>query len=225
MTHPTTIGVIGGTGAEGRGLAARFAAAGLRVIVGSRHADRAAAAVNALRAEQAELPVEAATNERTIEASETVVLAVPFPCVSHILETHQGRFKSGALVIDVTVPVVFDDGRPRLLEVSEGSAAEHIRRRLPAGVSMAASLKTIPARVLNGAAPLDCDEFVCGDSESARARTMALLGLIPGLRPLDAGPLDSARTIERMTVLAITLNRRYKSRDARFRVVGLARSG
>lgn len=217
-----TIALIGGTGAEGRGLAARFASAGLRVLVGSRSPDRAAAAVKALQAGRGDLPLSAATNDEAIAASDTIVLAVPFPCVSRLLDAQHARFKSGALLIDVTVPVVFDGAQPRLLDVSEGSAAEHIRRRLPDGVALAASLKTIPARVLSGVAPLDCDEFVCGDSESARARTIALLRLIPGLRPLDAGPLDSARTFERMAMLAITLNRRYKSRDARFHVVGLA---
>jgi predicted dinucleotide-binding enzyme len=87
---------------------------------------------------------------------------------------------------------------------------------------MAAALKTIPAGVLGALdVPLDCDDFVCGDSADARSAAMNVLSEIPTLRPLDAGGLESARTIERMTALAIVMNKRYKVRNARFRMVGV----
>lgn len=210
------IGIVGGTGAEGRGLAYRFASAGVRVLLGSRDRARATAAVGELGVDG----VSAAINSEVLEACETVVIAVPFDHAVDVLSEHAGRFRPGCLLLDVTVPVVFARGGPRLAEIPEGSSAERLRRHLPGGVSLAAAFKTIPARALLEREPLDCDEFVCGDSAEARARAMALVGMIPGLRPLDAGSLEAARILERMTLLAIGLNRRYKRHGARFKVVG-----
>jgi len=109
-----------------------------------------------------------------------------------------------------------------MLDVAEGSATEHIRGRLPPAVRLAAAFKTVPAHLLGAAGdPLDCDEFVCGDSDSARSEAAALVSLLPGLRPVDVGPLSRARSIEHLTALAIAINRRHKVHDARFRIVGL----
>ena len=89
-------------------------------------------------------------------------------------------------------------------------------------MQVACAFKTIPASALGKLdAPLDCDEFVCGDTPQVRERTMVFLSRIPHCGPLDAGGLASARAIEHMTALAIVLNKRYKVRDARFRVVGI----
>ena len=97
-----------------------------------------------------------------------------------------------------------------------------MRAHLPAEVHVAGAFKTIPASALGKLdAPLDCDEFVCGESPEVRERTIELLSRIPALRPLDCGGLASARAIEHMTALAIVLNKRYKVRDSRFRVVGV----
>ncbi len=216
------VGIIGGTGAEGRGIALRLASAGVRVIVGSRDERRARETVAALLAAHGALPLEAGTNERAVDQADAVCLCVPFAHVEPTIGAHRAAFRAGALVIDVTVPVAFEEGRPRLVEVPEGSAAEHVRRLLPDDVQVAAAFKTLPAAVLGRLdAPLDCDELVCGDSSEARARTMALLRLIPGLRPIDAGALDAARAIERLTWLAIRLNKQHRVTGARFRIVGL----
>lgn len=216
-----TIAIIGGTGSEGRGLATRWSAAGLRIIIGSRDRRRAEDAVSAIRAERGPLPLEAALNEDAIAAADTVVLSVPCASGAEVVERHRARFRPGTIAIDVTVPITWEGGRPRFSDAGAGCAAEHLAQVLPAGVSLAASFKTLPAKLLQGTAPLDCDEFVCADSDEARDRTIELVRAIPGLRPLDVGGLDAARTIERMTYLAILLNKRYKSRGARFRVVGL----
>jgi predicted dinucleotide-binding enzyme len=117
---------------------------------------------------------------------------------------------------------VFDAGQPRYVEPPEGSAAEYLRTRLPAHVALACAFKTIPAHVLERIqVPLDCDEFVCGDSPESRERAAALVRRIPGLRPIDAGPLESARILERMSLLAIRINKRYKRFTGRFRVLGI----
>lgn len=215
------IGVIGGTGQEGRGLALRLARAGAPVIIGSRSIDRARQTVDRLRERAGELPLDAADNGTVVDGCDVVFLAVPFAHASAIVEGYAQRFRLGSLLIDVTVPVTFVDRTPQLVEVREGSATEHIRRRLPLRVQLAAALKTVPAHLLGGDQPVDCDDFICGDSAEARSRAGEILRLIPGLRLIDAGPLETARTIERMTVLAIAINQRYNVHDARFRVVGL----
>jgi NADPH-dependent F420 reductase len=214
-----TIAILGGTGQQGRGLAQRFARAGARVVVGSRDSDRARAAVAGWSSAGS---IAVATNVSAVAQSEVAVLAVPFSSVDPLLEELRPHFKRGMVVIDVTVPVTFSGGTMGMVEVAEGSASEHVRALLPEGVLLAGTFKTIPAHLLgDGEAPLDCDEFVCGDSDESRRRAIELVELLPGVRPVDVGALSRARSIEHLTALAIAINRRHKIHDARFRIVGL----
>ena len=215
----TSIAILGGTGQQGRGLAQRFAAAGIHVTVGSRDPQRARDTV-ASWGHHREL-VKVADNIAAIDQSDLTVLAIPFSSVDAILAELHDHFKNGSIVVDVTVPVTFTGGKMAMVEVAEGSATEHIRARLPGHVQLAAAFKTVPAHLLGSGEPLDCDEFVCADSDEARARATALILKLPGLRPVDVGPLSRARFIEHLTALAIAINRRHKIHDARFRVVGL----
>lgn len=216
------IGIIGGTGAEGRGLAARLAAAAVPVLVGSRTIDRAREAVERIRAGDASLPVHAATNDAVMEQSDVIFLAVPFAGAAEIVSAQAGRFRPGTVLIDLTVPLTFAGGVPALEHIPEESAAEHLRARLPPEIRLAAALKTVPAALLGRLdTTLDCDEFVCGDSPEARTAALDVLGRIAGLRLLDVGGLEAARTLERMTLLAIGINKRYRVPTARFRVVGV----
>jgi len=216
------IAIVGGTGAEGRGLALRFAHAGVAVTLASRSRDRAHAAVADLKQGRTDLRIEGQDNGAAIAEHDIVLLTVPFAHAAALIDEHRSRFRAGSLLIDVTVPLSFEGGRPRAVDVAEGSAAEHLRARLPATVAVAASFKTLPAALLARVGePLDCDEFVCGDSVDARQRAAAVVRSIPGLRAVDAGTLEAGRIIERLTLLAIQINRRYKSHDARFRVVGI----
>jgi 8-hydroxy-5-deazaflavin:NADPH oxidoreductase len=221
VSLPIHIGVIGGTGQEGRGVALRLARAGASVIIGSRSIERGRQTIDRLREAAGELPLIAGDNGAVVDECDVIFLAVPFAHAAGVVEAYAQRFRRESLLIDVTVPVTFASRAPRLTEVPEGSATEHIRRRLPERVQLAAALKTVPARLLGGDQSLDCDDFICGDSAEARSRASEVLQLFPGLRLIDVGPLETARTIERMTVLAIAINERYQVHDARFRVVGL----
>jgi NADPH-dependent F420 reductase len=213
--------VLGGTGQQGRGLAVRFAAAGLRVIIGSRDPGRARDALAGLSTEGAQ-PLEITAHVTALSEAEVTILSVPFESVESLLHELSPAFRAGALVIDVTVPVMFAGGKMAMIDVPEGSAAEHVRARLPPAVRLAGAFKTIPAHLLGaGSEPLDCDEFVCGDSDEARQEASALVRVLPGVRPIDVGPLSRARSIEHLTALAIAINRRHKIHDARFRVIGL----
>lgn len=214
------IGIIGGTGAEGRGLAARLGAAGVQVLLGSRDVARAREAV--ARVTSGSASIEPATNDTIVDRCDVIFLTIPFTGAAAVVETYGDRFREGTLLIDVTVPLTFVEGVPRMDTPAEGSASEWLRARLPPSVRVAAALKTIPAHVLVKAdAPLDCDEFVCGDSPETVAAAMEVVRLIPGLRPIDAGGLDAARALERMTLLLVGINKRYRVRTGRFRVVGV----
>jgi len=219
MPQPA-VAVLGGTGHQGRGLAQRLALAGLHVVVGSRDAARAAAAVAEWPPQTR--PSTTAAYASAIADADIVVLAVPFESVGSMLEQHRAFFKPETLVVDVTVPLTVTGGVLTLAEVPEGSAAEHVRARLPPPVRVAAAFKTVPAGLLgNGTRPLDCDEFVCGDSPESRGRAVELVRAVVGLRPIDVGPLPRARAIEHLTLLAIAINKRHKVSDARFKVMGI----
>jgi 8-hydroxy-5-deazaflavin:NADPH oxidoreductase len=214
------VAVLGGTGHQGRGLAQRLALAGFQIVIGSRDAARAAATVAEWPAPLR--PSSTAPYGEAIAAADIVVLAIPFESVAPVLEQHHALFRPETLVVDITVPITVAGGTLMLAEVPEGSAAEHVRARLPPTVGVAATFKTVPAALLaDSGRALDCDEFVCGDSQDSRARAADLVRAIAGLRPIDIGPLPRSRSIEHLTLVAIAINKRHKTADARFRVVGV----
>ncbi len=220
--HELKVGLIGGTGEEGRGLALRWAMAGARVAIGSRTIERARTTADELNQLVPHNPVSYGENSRVIAESEFVLLTVPFAHAAATLESHKQDFRAGAILIDITVPVSFEQGRVRYVELAEGSASEHLRARLRDEIPLVAAFKTEPAHLLADAkALLDCDVLVASDDKEAKARVMEAVKSIEGLRPVDAGTLYSARTLERMTVLAIGINRRYKIKTACYRVMGL----
>ncbi|MBI3940374.1 MAG: NADPH-dependent F420 reductase [Acidobacteria bacterium] len=221
MKQPCTIGLIGGTGTEGRGIALRLAAAGLELGVGSRLPVRARELASELNEQLKAGRISGTDNATLISQSEIVFLTVPFVHADAVLQEHRERFFAGQILVDVTVPVVFDKG-PRLLELAEGSGAEHIRNRIPLHLALVAAFKTLPAHLLAHADSwLDCDEFICSDSVEAKRRVLDLVSRIPRLRWVDAGSLSASRSLEAMTLLAIDINRRHKVQASRFRLVGL----
>jgi NADPH-dependent F420 reductase len=216
MPQPT-IAVLGGTGHHGRGIAQRLARAGAAVVVGSRDPARAAAAVEGWTGD-----VRGASYGDAIAASAVVILAVPFDSLAALLDEHASRFAPQTLVLDVSVPLAFGGGTVTLANVPEGSAAEHVKARVPPHVRVGATFKTVPAALLSEVdRPLDCDEFVCGDSAEARTDAAAIVERVQGLRAIDIGPLSRARALEYLTLVAVAINRRQKIHDARFRIVGL----
>jgi NADPH-dependent F420 reductase len=220
-----SVGLIGGTGEEGRGLALRWAAAGARVSIGSRTLERAKTAadeLNQMLGSRAPQIVGFGENRDVISQSDFALLTVPFAHAASTLEAHRLDFREGSVLVDITVPVSFEQGRVRYVELPEGSASEHLKAKLPETIPLVAAFKTEPAHLLAELdEPLDCDSFVAGDSKEAKGRVMEAIGFISGLRAVDAGTLYSARTLERMTVLAIGINRRNKIKTARYRIVGL----
>jgi len=216
------VGLIGGTGEEGRGLALRWAMAGAQVAIGSRTLERAKEAADELNPHVPNNPIGYGENHEVVAQSEFVLLTVPFAHAAATLDGLKGDFREGAILLDITVPVSFEQGRVRYTELPEGSASEHLLKHLPEAVPLVAAFKTEPAHALvDPKEKLDCDALIASDNKEAKARVLEAVKFIDGLRPVDAGFLYSARTLERMTVLAIGINRRYKIKTACYRVMGL----
>ncbi len=216
------IGFLGGTGIEAKGLALRFAAAGSAVILGSRSSERAAAAEEECNSVPGHPAIRGRSNREMFASSEMIFLTVPFGQAIDAVENCAAHLTSSHILIDVTVPMVFHQGRIEYLEQEGLSNAEIIASHMPQGIPLVAAFKTIPAAVLlDLETALNCDVLVCSDAEEALRKVMDLASTIPSLRPINGGPLKTARTLERMTVLAAELTRRYRRKGARFRIVGI----
>ncbi len=210
-----TIGVVGGTGPQGRGLAKRFADSGLDVVVGSRSAERAAQSASALGPR-----VRGATNEDCARSSDIVVLAVPW-------EGHRDQVEAlatelaGKVVVDCVNPLGFDARGPYALRVEEGSAAQQAQVLLPDSLVVAAFHHLSAVALLDDqVGDVGADVLVLGDDRAATDLVQALAGRIAGCRGVYAGRLRNAGQVEALTANLIALNRRYKA-HASIRVTDL----
>jgi NADPH-dependent F420 reductase len=218
------IAILGGTGAEGSGLADRWARAGEHVLIGSRDGARAQETAKQIRKEiGGTAQIEGMDNPSAAAACDVAVLTVPFSGAAELLRQLKSVWKPGTIVIDTTVPLAATVGgaATRTLGVWQGSAAEQTRELLPASVSLAAALQNLGAALLAGAGPVECDVLVCSDDEQAKEVASELVGKIPGARALNGGKLENARIVESLTALLIGLNMRYKVHGAGIRFTGL----
>lgn len=218
------IGIIGGTGPEGSGLAARWAAAGEHILIGSRDASRAAETAKLLRARLGStVKIDSAENASAVEQSEIVVLTVPFLGHAALLKQLRPHWKPGQILIDTTVPLAAAvGGAPsRMLTVWQGSAGQQTRELVPASVGVAAAFHNLSAELLAKDGPVDCDILVCSDDAEAKRVASELAAKIPGARAINGGKLENARIVESLTALLIGLNLRYKVHTAGVRFTGL----
>ena len=210
---PDQVTVIGGSGALGSGLALRLAVAGVDVVIGSRDAARAEEAA-ARVSEKAGATVRGDANGPAAEASEAVFLCVPFRNQSETLTNLKGHLREGQLLVDATVPLAaaVSGKATRTLGVWQGSAAQQAAEMVPDGVRVVSALHTVSAPALRDPqAQIDEDVLVCGDRRADKARAVALIERIPGLRCVDCGRLENSRTTESLTALLIGVNARYKT--------------
>lgn len=219
-TPPTSVGIIGGTGPAGRGLATRLAAAGIAVAIGSRSADRAeAAVVEVRRAAGRELPLRGVTNEQAA-AAEVVVLATPWDgAVATAQELAEPL--SGKVVVSMINALTRFGRELQALVPVRGSLAATLQAELPRS-SVSAAFHHLPAgRLAALEEDLDADVLVCADGEEAAATTVALVDAVPGLRGVRAGSLASANAVEALTAVLLNVNRHYKAHVS-LRLSGLA---
>jgi hypothetical protein len=205
---------VGGTGALGFGLALRLSAAGRPVVIGSRDGGRAEEAAARVREQVPGAQAEGAENPEAATRGPIVFLAVPFRAQSENLTNLKGALTEGQILVDATVPLAaaVSGKATRLLGVPQGSAAEQAQEMVPAGVTVVSALHTVSASTLGDLdAQLDEDVLVTGDTKEAKRRVAELIALIPGLRPVNAGSLETARLVEGLTPLLISVNIRNKA--------------
>lgn len=200
------VGVLGGTGDQGRGLAYRLGRAGQRVIIGSRSADRAAVAADELGH-----GVEGAENAECARRSDIVIVAVPWEGHAKILEELRADL-AGKLVVDCVNPLGFDKQGAYALVPDEGSAAQQAAALLPDS-RVTAAFHHLSAVLLQNpeVESIDTDVMVLGDSRADTDTVQALAARIPGMRGVFAGRLRNAHQVESLVANLISTNRRYKA--------------
>jgi NADPH-dependent F420 reductase len=211
------VAILGGTGKEGRGLAARWSRAGRRVVIGSRDPERAVAAAAAVAALSGG-EVAGVDNAEACAAADTVVLATPFEGLDATVTTHAGALR-GRLVVSAVIPLQVVDGGFGTIPVPEGSAAELVAARLP-GSRVAAAFHNISYKLLMDLDhTLDEDIPVAADAEADREVVLELCRDL-GARGVAAGPLSLAHYLEGFTAVLLTLNKLHRS-QAGIRFTGL----
>jgi NADPH-dependent F420 reductase len=218
-SHLPTVAVLGGTGALGKGLAVRWARAGVPVVIGSRSADRAEAAAASIT--DVEHLLRGLDLVDAASAADVVVIAVPWEAHRDTLE-QVAHAVTGKLVIDAVNPLGFDKRGAYALPVAEGSAAQQAQALLP-DAHVVAAFHHVSAVVLGdeAVAKVDLDVLVLGDDRESTDRAQELVGLIPGMRGVYGGGLRNAAQVEGLTANLISINRRYKS-HAGIAVTGLS---
>lgn len=206
------VAIVGGTGRLGLALAKRLHASAVSVVVGSRDPDRATTAAQAVG-----LPLQAGlANADAVVGADVIIVTVPSDAHATILSALASA-AAGKIVVDTTAPVT----RSGPVQRSDGvSAAEEARALVPTA-RVVAGFHTVSAVMLADLSrPLRGDVLLCGDDPGAKKVVAGLVRRI-GMRPVDAGPLVQARTLEQLTGLLLSLNRVHKKRDLGIQIVGL----
>jgi 8-hydroxy-5-deazaflavin:NADPH oxidoreductase len=215
------VGILGGTGPAGRGVAVRLADAGIRVTLGSRDAERAAKVAGDVVARwpDSDLALQGSDNAAAAAGADLVIVATPWdsaiPTVRSLREPLAGK-----VVVSMANALVKEGREMLALVPPRGSVAAAAQAAVPDSL-VAAAFHHLPASEMeNLESGLEADVLVCSDHREATLATMGLIELMPGLRPLDAGSLSQAAAIEAFTAVCITLNIRHKAHST-LRIAGL----
>jgi 8-hydroxy-5-deazaflavin:NADPH oxidoreductase len=206
------VGVLGGTGPAGSGLALRLSAVGITCIIGSRSEERAKEQCVALQARwpDKELPLEGGDNAAAAVA-DIVVVATPWDAAASTALS-VGDHLAGKVVISMANALAKVGSEFDALVPPRGSVAAHVQSAVP-DAFVSAAFHHLPAKELADLAhPMEGDVLVCSDHAEATKRTCELVGAITGLRALDAGSLANASAIEAFTAVLLQLNVRYRTR-------------
>lgn len=208
------IGILGGTGPAGSGLAARLASIGYDAIIGSRSKYRAMEARDSILEKSPELEalLHFGDNE-TAASADIVVIATPWDSAATTAQEHRETLR-GKIVVSMANALVRVGHEFQPLVPPRGSVAAHVQAAVP-GCRVVAAFHHLPAKELgNIGHPIDSDVLICGDDPEAVEVISEIVSKIPGCRPLDAGELSNATAIEAFTAVLLQLNVRYKTRVA-----------
>ncbi len=207
------LGIIGGTGPEGRGLALRFALAGERVVIGSRDEARAGSAAESVLEHAPAESVSGATNSEVAARSDVVLVSVPYAAQRATLSGLIGEL-AGKIVVSLVAPLEFERGRASAVRVEEGSAALQAQAILPDSTVAAAFQNVSAEDLLVPDKSIDSDVIVCADDADALRLVMDLAERIDGVRAVNGGGLANARYVEDLTALLLNINRIYRAHSS-----------
>jgi len=207
-----SIGILGGSGPQGKGLAYRFAKAGHSVMLGSRDASRAEEVAGEINARLGHGSLVSGSDNATAAQENEVVLVV-VPYAAHIeLLTEVAPLLRGKIVIDCVNPLAFDANGPYSKELEDKSSAEEAQRILPESRVAAAFHLVSAVNLWNDEDFLsDEDILICGDDPESKIPVFALAEAVSGKKGIDVGPLRMARYIEPLTAMIISINKKHKA--------------
>jgi NADPH-dependent F420 reductase len=216
MAETSVVGIVGATGNLGHALARRWSKTGIKVLIGSRLADSAHAAAEALSAEVGH-PVGSGTNRDVAERADLVVVTVPWAAQADTLQDIKLAV-AGKTVVDTTVPLV----PPKVMRVQlppEGCAALRAQSILGSGVTVVSAFHNVAAHKLATDSEIDCDVLVFADDKLARTRVVQLADAA-GLRGIHGGALANSAAAEALTSVLIFINKNYQVDGAGIRITG-----
>jgi len=209
------VAIVGGTGNLGSALALRLGAPGVKIIIGSRDAEKAKNAVATLTPKLRAGELVGTTNREAVKDADFVVIAVPYEGHAQMVSDLKGQL-AGKIVIDTVVPL----NKVKPFVPPAGSALQEAQQILNGEAPVVGALHNISAVDLGEVeAPLG-DVLVCGDDAAAKQRVMEIIQRI-GATAYDAGPASNAYVIEGLTGVIIALNRKYKSKHGSIKITGI----
>ena len=195
------------------------------MIIGSRDAEKARNAANNIQNSVGKSSrVSGLANTEAASKADIVVVAVPFTGLGDTLKSIRPSLRPGQIVVNVTVPLetAIGGSATRTIEVWDGSAGGLASRLLPKEIRLVSAFNNVSAEMLNDLSrDVDCDVLVCGGDADAKKTVIELARAIPGIRGIDAGPLENSRTVEQLTALLVSLNIRHGVKSAGLRITGV----
>ena len=210
------IAVIGGTGGLGSALAFRWGNAGYKILIGSRNNEKASVSAQKLNDRLGKEVASGFNNREASKLAEIIVLTIPFPNHSDIIEEIKDEAQ-GKIVVDTTVPLI----PPKVSRVQlpeSGSAAKLAQEKLGQNVRLVSAFQNVAATALESNEPLEGEVLVCGNDVEARSTVISIVEAA-GLKGWHAGPIDNSVVSESLTPILIFLNKRYKLNGSGIRIV------
>lgn len=211
-----SVAIVGGTGNLGSALALRLGAPGVRIIIGSRDAEKAKNAVATLLPKLRAGEMVGKTNQEAVKDADFVVIAVPYEGHAQMVSDLKGQL-AGKIVINTVVPL----NKVKPFVPAAGSALQEAQQIIGDEAPVIGALHNISAVDLGDVdSPLG-DVLVCGDNAEAKLKVMEIIQRI-GANAFDGGPASNAYVIEGLTGVIIHLNRKYKSKHGSIKITGVA---
>jgi NADPH-dependent F420 reductase len=216
MARKPVLGMIGGTGALGTGLAHRWLKAGYSIVIGSRNPEKARDAAASL--EGLGGTARGGGYAEAAAAADFIVLTVPFADQAAVIAAIRPALR-GQLVLDTTVPLTPQS--VALVQLPEiGSAAAAAQWHLGTAARVVSAFHNVPAGRLRGPNGIDCDVLVFGDEAADREAAIALVSAA-GMRGVHGGPLANSAAAEAITSVLLSINKHYNIGNAGLRITGL----